>query len=702
MAGPVTAQVGNDIFLQGDYLVLGVSGSGSFGTVADAPTGIEHSPNYTAVGIYGDLDGFGVGVAPTTQDLTLPGAPEEGFTIGYRLTPDGAPVNLTNAERMGAVGITGGTVVNLSSGNQLKAQWTGTSADGLKVEQVISFDAASKFYRMDITLTNTTANAVSDVRYMRNVDPDQGGDSTTDNIIVAQHAGSHIVAAYVLPNDPTNSTGANASPFFIYTPDDRAKVSTFGFANRDAYEAQAYDQAPAEGYSNVDDGAINVTFSLGALAAGGSTQFTLYEGLTTDLDGTIGETVGSTPVATADSATVAGLSTVTGNLLTNDTDSDPAATLSVSAVQFAGGASVAVPGTGTATIYGYHGILTVSADGSFSYTATKPVGPSSSAASSEPFTYTVTDSNLGHATGQLEVAVSGAAIETSSSFDFALANATISHVHGSMFLTGPDNVLHNVTGMTHLVFADGVVDRAPSSLIDNLFYNATYKDVWAQKADPAQHYAQYGWQEGRDPDALFSTKGYLAANADVAAAKIDPVVHYDTHGWHEGRDPSAAFSTVAYLATNPDVAANGIDPLLHYLSFGQSEGRENFAGFNSEGRAGDFDAVYYLANNADVAAQAATSPLVANAFAFQHYLTYGAQEGRDPSALFSTHEYLANNPDVAAGGMNPLLHYEAHGWREGRDPSSGFSTNGYLAAHPDVAAMHVDPLQYSMDHQVVA
>ena len=50
----------------------------------------------------------------------------------------------------------------------------------------------------------------------------------------------------------------------------------------------------------------------------------------------------------------------------------------------------------------------------------------------------------------------------------------------------------------------------------------------------------------------------------------------------------------------------------------------------------------------------------------QHYLTYGWKEGRDPSAQFSTNQYLAAYGDVAAAGINPLQHYLEYGAVEGR------------------------------------
>lgn len=97
-----------------------------------------------------------------------------------------------------------------------------------------------------------------------------------------------------------------------------------------------------------------------------------------------------------------------------------------------------------------------------------------------------------------------------------------------------------------------------------------------------------------------------------------------------------------------------------------------------------FDAEYYLLNNLDVAA--------AGADPYQHYMTTGWKEGRDPSALFNTRFYLNQNPDVAAARVNPLEHFETIGWKEGRDPSVGFSVPGYLALYWDVKAAGINPL----------
>jgi hypothetical protein len=42
------------------------------------------------------------------------------------------------------------------------------------------------------------------------------------------------------------------------------------------------------------------------------------------------------------------------------------------------------------------------------------------------------------------------------------------------------------------------------------------------------------------------------------------------------------FDTAWYLAANPDVAAAGVDPLQHYIDYGAAEGRDPNPLFDSE------------------------------------------------------------------------------------------------------------------------
>jgi hypothetical protein len=78
-------------------------------------------------------------------------------------------------------------------------------------------------------------------------------------------------------------------------------------------------------------------------------------------------------------------------------------------------------------------------------------------------------------------------------------------------------------------------------------------------------------------------------------------------------------------------------------------------------RSGLFDEAWYLAQYPDVA-KAGANPI-------EHYIVHGAEEGRNPSPTFDTRFYLNHYPDVAAAGFNPLVHYVMHGRGEGRRTS---------------------------------
>lgn len=239
-----------------------------------------------------------------------------------------------------------------------------------------------------------------------------------------------------------------------------------------------------------------------------------------------------------------------------------------------------------------------------------------------------------------------------------------------------------------LKFNDGTVqieDGQP--LVDDLFYDFKYKDVYRSGADPDVHYHDNGWREGRDPNAIFSTNAYLAANPDLAAARTDPLEHYDLYGWREGRDPAASFDTALYLLHNPDVAAAKIDPLAHYLEYGMAEGRTAYAAIGTAIRSNGFDDQYYRLANPDVAA--------ANVDPYQHYSTYGFQEGRNPNAFFDTRGFVAAyGQQIAASGLDPLDYYDQFGWELHQDPSVRFDTSSYEASYSDVAAAGINPLYH--------
>jgi glycosyltransferase involved in cell wall biosynthesis len=83
---------------------------------------------------------------------------------------------------------------------------------------------------------------------------------------------------------------------------------------------------------------------------------------------------------------------------------------------------------------------------------------------------------------------------------------------------------------------------------------------------------------------------------------------------------------------------------------------------------------------------------------YDHYLRYGAAEGRNPNPLFDTKWYLEQYPDVKVSGINPLLHYLLHGGKEARNPSPWFDALSYVARYDDVRTAGINPLLHFFRH----
>lgn len=80
-----------------------------------------------------------------------------------------------------------------------------------------------------------------------------------------------------------------------------------------------------------------------------------------------------------------------------------------------------------------------------------------------------------------------------------------------------------------------------------------------------------------------------------------------------------------------------------------------------------FDIEWYLQSYPDVA-ESKMNPA-------EHYLLFGAPEGRLPGPLFDGNWYMQHYPDVGTAGVNPLLHFIMFGQQEGRSTSPILLTN---------------------------
>jgi hypothetical protein len=132
-----------------------------------------------------------------------------------------------------------------------------------------------------------------------------------------------------------------------------------------------------------------------------------------------------------------------------------------------------------------------------------------------------------------------------------------------------------------------------------------------------------------------------------------------------------------YLSRNPDVAASGVDPLQHYLAYGAKEGRDPHP---------LFDTAWYLNQE----------PRLRNieTTALEHYIVRGSHEGRTPHPQFDAQFYTEKYLDSYTGERTPLEHYLTIGWTNGHRPNPAFDPHFYLRTYPDVAAAKMEPLTH--------
>ncbi|WP_409721255.1 Ig-like domain-containing protein [Pseudorhodoplanes sp.] len=264
-------QVGGDVFLQGNYMEIGVSASGSLGTANPAPSSY-HPQGFAGISYVVDIDGWDTGAAPTAGDFTLPGSPVDTIVIGHNGS------SFANDERSISSQISTSTL-DTSANGRLQATTLGSTSTGLSFTQIIDLDPSATYYKTTIILTNTTESIMTDVRFMRSFDPDQD---------VARY-GTYHTNNDVLANPDQTSDIAIAQAYGQYSGvsvnliafDSNARASNFGFSNYNVYASAAFNNPVDLNGAYVDE-AITLTFNAGDLAAGETAQFVFFTSLNGD------------------------------------------------------------------------------------------------------------------------------------------------------------------------------------------------------------------------------------------------------------------------------------------------------------------------------------------------------------------------------------------------------------------------------------
>lgn len=262
--------VGGDVFLQGAYMEIGVARHGSLGTESNAPEGFHPAAGGSRqLSFVIDDDGWDTGKETTSNDVTIPGTPEDAIVIAH----DGR--SFANSERTGKIQFEARTT-DTSSGGRLQATTVGTTADGLGITQVIDLDPNATYFKTTVTLTNTTSEIMRDARFMRSFDPDQDairhGDFATDIDVLSNPTAQGGVAV-VQALGTRSGVSVNLVAF-----DKAARASSDGFTNHDAYLPNVYDTPRDPNGAHIDNG-ISLNIKFGDLRPGQSVTHTFYTSL---------------------------------------------------------------------------------------------------------------------------------------------------------------------------------------------------------------------------------------------------------------------------------------------------------------------------------------------------------------------------------------------------------------------------------------
>ena len=263
--------VDGEVFLRGDYIELGINAGGTFGTTGIAPTEFSNAGSKLSMRV--DADTFSTGAAQITGDFFLPGTGVEGFSIG---------INNDAGTKSNGTSITNEittTTTDTSSGTSLSVRTSGTVSGSFSFTQIVSLDVSATFFKTTVVVKNISGSTLTDVRYLRNMDPDQDNETNstfkTNNDVLANPSTDTIAAV--------SANGPNSSQALVLMAESSlARGSAVGFSNTDVFNTSGsadFDElftTPTDPNGSSADIGINMTFSNGSLASGESTTFEFF------------------------------------------------------------------------------------------------------------------------------------------------------------------------------------------------------------------------------------------------------------------------------------------------------------------------------------------------------------------------------------------------------------------------------------------
>ncbi len=212
----------------------------------------------------GATSGF---VFPGAGNVTTPGIAEDRIAIGYDV--GGSHVVLDNAPLLGVQQMTPVSSETHSSGGTTFVSTTLDAGHGVTLVQTLALGSDANFFTTTIDITNGGASDISNLRFLRNFDPDQDVQAhnayRTFNDVVQNPDGAETFA---IVSATGHESGTKVAMVGLGT---EWRASVFGFTNTDPYAAHAFD-APIDPNGALADLSLSLTSSLGTLSVGSHVQ----------------------------------------------------------------------------------------------------------------------------------------------------------------------------------------------------------------------------------------------------------------------------------------------------------------------------------------------------------------------------------------------------------------------------------------------
>lgn len=273
--GPIQSfKVGNDVYLRGQKILIGVNRWGLCGGETSATGTLNPSVTMGTTTPAWVYNPNGLSSTSSNPDYTFPGTPEDGFVLGIN---GGTSLNNSRGANSGPIT---GTTSNLSYGRTLRAQWTGTYTDGgnvnLSLTNLYEFDVAGDYIKFTYTISNLSSTALSNVVFIRSLDPDNdqylGGTYNTFNGV--QNGVGNRNMAYGFSAGGNLLAGAPVPAIYFISYDTSiAQGGWGGFQISSAY-SPGFSYANNVNSESSQDVAIGITTTIGTIP--GNSSFSKY------------------------------------------------------------------------------------------------------------------------------------------------------------------------------------------------------------------------------------------------------------------------------------------------------------------------------------------------------------------------------------------------------------------------------------------